>query len=85
MFDRAKFTLAASLLLCAGIATWAQSPEKEHVAVLELGGAGFWNIKDGTSPSRGRPLTPLQLAALEVCSTYMKKVFDNADDVIHGS
>jgi hypothetical protein len=30
-------------------------------------------------------LTPLRLAALEVCSIYMKKVIDNADDVIHRS
>jgi hypothetical protein len=30
-------------------------------------------------------LTPLQLAELEVCLAYRKKVLDNADDVIHGT
>ena len=33
----------------------------------------------------GPPLTPLQLAVPEVCSIYMNKVLDNADDVIHGT
>jgi hypothetical protein len=36
-------------------------------------------------PLREPPSTPLQLAALEVCSAYMKKGIDNADDVIHGT
>jgi hypothetical protein len=36
-------------------------------------------------PLRGPPLTPLRLAALEVYSIYMKKVIDNADDVIDGT
>jgi hypothetical protein len=36
-------------------------------------------------PLRGTPLTPLRLAALEVYLSYMKKVLDNAADVIHGT
>ena len=34
-------------------------------------------------PLRGTPLTPLRLAELEVCLSYMKRVLDNADNVIH--
>lgn len=35
----------------------AKTIESEHFAVVELGGAGFWSIKDGTSsfgPLRSR-------------------------------
>lgn len=40
-----------------------QSEEKEHVAVVELGGAGFWNVKDGTGsfgPSVAVEVTPIE-------------------------
>ena len=40
-----------------------ESGEKEHVAVIELGGAGFWNAKDGTSsfgPSVAVEVTPIE-------------------------
>ncbi len=40
------YLLIASFLLCAGKA-FSQSPEKEPLAIAELGGAGSWNIKDG--------------------------------------
>jgi hypothetical protein len=63
MFGLAKFTLAASLLLCAGNVAWAKSPEKEHFAVVELGGAGFWSIKNGASsfgPSVAVEVTPIE-------------------------
>lgn len=36
-------------------------------------------------PLRGTPLTPLLLAALEVCLELYEKTLDNADDVIHGT
>ena len=48
MMSMAKFALVLFLILCVGNAA-AQSVEKEHVAVVELGGAAFENIKDGTS------------------------------------
>ena len=63
MFGWPKFILATSLLLCAGNTARAQSPEKEHVAVVELGAAGFWSIKDGTSsfgPSAAVEVTPIE-------------------------
>jgi hypothetical protein len=49
----AKSVLLFALLLCAGNAV-AQSLEKDHVAVLELGGARFWSIKDGALPGTGK-------------------------------
>ena len=63
MFGWAKFTLATTLFFCAGNVAWAQSPEKEPVAVIELGAAGFWSIKDGTSsfgPSVAVEVTPIE-------------------------
>ena len=43
-----KFGLLGSLFLCSGIA-FAQSAEKEPAAIVELGGAAGWNLKDGRS------------------------------------
>ena len=64
----------ASLLLCAGNSA-AQSVEKEQVAVLELGGAAFWNVKDGTSsfgPSVAVEVTPIEnWLELEVGTTAL--------------
>lgn len=62
MFKCAKSVLIASLLLGAGNAA-AQSAEKEHGAVIELGGAAFRNIKDGTS-SFG-PSVAIEVAPIE--------------------
>lgn len=62
LFKCAKFALLVSLLLCAGNAS-AQSAEDEHKAVVELGGAGFWNFKDRTSsfgPSVAVEVTPVK-------------------------
>lgn len=62
MFKCGQSALIATLLLCAGNAA-AQSVEKEHVAVLELGGAVFGNITDGTSsfgPSVAVEVTPIE-------------------------
>jgi hypothetical protein len=63
VFDRAKFALIASLLLCAGN-TAAQSvdEEKEH-AVIELGGGAFRNVSDGASsfgPAVAVEVTPIK-------------------------
>jgi len=66
--------LVGSLLLCAGNVA-AQSVEKEHVAVLELGGAAFWNVKDGSSsfgPSVAVEVTPIEnWLELEVGTTAL--------------
>ena len=43
-----KSVLMASLFLCAGNA-FAQSVDKEPVAVVELGGAASWSLKGGGS------------------------------------
>jgi hypothetical protein len=62
MFKCVKIALLASLLFCAG-RTAAQSVEKEHLAVLELGGAAFWDIKNATSsfgPSVALEVTPIE-------------------------
>jgi hypothetical protein len=37
------------------------------------------------APLRGTPLTPLPLAALQVCLDAYEKTLDNADDIIHGT
>lgn len=58
----AQSALIIFLLLCAGNAA-AQSVEKEHVAVLELGGAAFWNVKGGAAsfgPSVAVEVTPIE-------------------------
>ena len=52
----------AFLLLCSGNA-FAQSVDKEEKAVLELGGAAFWNVKGGGSgfgPSVSVEVTPIE-------------------------
>ena len=52
----------AFLLLCFGNA-FAQSLDKEEKAVLELGGAAFWNVKGGGSgfgPSVAVEVTPVE-------------------------
>jgi hypothetical protein len=57
-----RFALIAPLLLWGGNAL-AQSAEKEPVAVVELGGAAGWNIKDGGSsfgPSVAAEATPIE-------------------------
>ena len=62
MFGCAKFALAASLLLCAEntAAQWVEE-EKEHAAIIELGGAAFRNVTDGVSsfgPAGAVEVTP---------------------------
>jgi hypothetical protein len=54
--------LLASFFLCAGNG-YAQSVEKEPAAVVELGGAGSWNIKNGGSafgPTAAVEVTPIE-------------------------
>jgi len=46
--NAAKSVLIASLLLCPG-STFGQSVDKEHAAVVELGGVAGWNLKEGGS------------------------------------
>jgi hypothetical protein len=57
-----KPVLIASLFLCAGNA-FAQSVDKEPVAVVELGGAADLNVKDGGSsfgPTVAVEVTPIE-------------------------
>jgi hypothetical protein len=57
-----KLILLASFFLCAGNG-YAQSVEKEPAAVVELGGAGNWNIKNGGSafgPTAAVEVTPIE-------------------------
>ena len=57
-----KPVLIAALFLCAGNA-FAQSVEKEPAAVVELGGAAGWNLKDGGSsfgPTVAVEVTPIE-------------------------
>ncbi len=57
-----KPLLIAALFLCAGNA-FAQSVDKEPAAVLELGGAADWNVKDGGSslgPNVAVEVTPIE-------------------------
>ena len=54
--------LIACIFLCARSA-FAQSAEKEPVAIVELGGAGSWNIKDGGAsfgPTVAVEFTPIE-------------------------
>jgi hypothetical protein len=54
--------LIACLFLCAGSA-FAQSAEEEPAAIVELGGAGAWNVKDaGRSfgPAIAVEVTPIE-------------------------
>ena len=60
--NAAKPVLIASLFLCAGNA-FAQSVEKEPAAVVELGGATDWNVKEGGSsfgPTVAVEVTPIE-------------------------
>jgi hypothetical protein len=57
-----KAILTASLFLCTGTA-FAQSVEKEPAAIVELGGAANWNIKDSGSsfdPTVSIEVTPIE-------------------------
>jgi hypothetical protein len=57
-----KFVLIAAFLLCSGSA-FAQSAEKEPAAVVELGGAAGWSLKDGGSsfgPAVAVEVTPIE-------------------------
>ena len=54
--------LMASLFLCAGNC-FAQSVDNEPAAVVELGGAAGWNVKDGGSsfgPTVAVEITPIE-------------------------
>lgn len=58
----ARYILVAALLLFPGDA-FAQSADKEPVAILELGGASSWNVKNGQSsfgPSVAIEVTPIE-------------------------
>ena len=58
-----RFVLIASLLLCAGNA-FAQSEEKESVAILELGGAAARSLTEGHSafgPTVAVEVTPIEM------------------------
>ena len=57
-----KPILIASLFLCTGNA-FAQSVDREPAAVVELGGAADWNVKDGGSsfgPTVAVEVTPIE-------------------------
>jgi len=57
-----RTVLIASLFLCAGNAI-GQSVDKEPAAVVELGGAADWNVKDGGSsfgPTVAVEVTPIE-------------------------
>jgi hypothetical protein len=57
-----KGILIATLFLCTGNA-FAQSVEKEPAAIVELGGAANWNVKDGGAsfgPSVAVEVTPIE-------------------------
>ena len=62
MLKCAKAFLLASLLFCARDAA-AQSTEKEPAAVVELGGAVFWDVKEARAsfgPSVALEVTPIE-------------------------
>src|ERR1700732_2619599 len=57
-----KLALLAALLLCSGLVS-AQSDEKEPAAVIELGAAASWSIKDAGSsfgPTFAVEVTPIE-------------------------
>lgn len=57
-----KSLLVASLFLCFGKAL-AQSVDKDPIAIVELGGAAGWNLKDGGSSFGGDfavEITPIE-------------------------
>ena len=62
MLKRAKSALLASFVFYASNIA-AQSVDKEHVAVVELGGAAFWSVTDARSsfgPSVAVEVTPVE-------------------------
>ena len=57
-----KFGLILALVLCS-MQVFAQSVDKEPIAVIELGGAAAWNLKDGGSssgPNVAAEVTPIE-------------------------
>lgn len=56
----------AALTVCWFVwsaSAWAQTPEKEPVAIIEVGGAGNWNVKGGGSsfgPTVAVEVTPIK-------------------------
>lgn len=56
----------AALTVCWFVwsaSAWAQAPEKEPVAIIEVGGAGNWNVKGGGSsfgPTVAVEVTPIR-------------------------
>jgi hypothetical protein len=55
--------LVAIALVARGVHTHAQAVEKEPAAVLELGAAGNWNVKDGSgsvAPDLAVEVTPIK-------------------------
>jgi hypothetical protein len=57
-----RYLLMAYIFRCSGTA-FAESAEKEPVAIVELGGGGAWNIKDGGGgfgPSIAVESTPIE-------------------------
>jgi hypothetical protein len=60
--NAAKSVLITSLFLCAG-SVLAQSADTEPAAIVELGGAASWNLKDGGSsfgPTVAVEFTPIE-------------------------
>lgn len=60
--NAAKRVLIPLFFLCAG-EVFAQSVDKEPAAIVELGGAAQWNVKDGGSsfgPSAAVEVTPIE-------------------------
>jgi hypothetical protein len=58
-----KLLVVAALLLAPATAVAQQPAEKESVAVLELGGAGAWNLKNadsGFGPTVAVEFTPIE-------------------------
>ena len=57
-----KSVLILTLFLCS-VQVFAQRVDKESVAVIELGGAAAWNLKDGGSsfgPALAAEVTPIE-------------------------
>lgn len=58
----AKTTLTVCCFVCSASAS-AQSPEKEPAAIVEVGGAGNWNVKGGGAafgPAVAVEVTPIK-------------------------
>ena len=63
-----KWILMAGLVLCAGSAcaqTTEEKTEKEPAAILELGGAGDWNVKNITGDSSFGPTVAVEVTPIE--------------------